>query len=472
MASVKPGPPGPRHLMADPEAATKLRLVLDYLPCEACLAVPTQEQELLCTLCARLDRQVTVRAATKTRVILERPEPEAPVIVEPAPGPVAMEASPPAADEPAEPEVAPEPIEAPLLPVRFVADGQKPGVGPAIEVVLERVVTAVPEVDWEDDLYSWEEPDDPYGVAGYTAPAPAFGLRPAPADEAAEEPLEAVEAPEDSRPPEFEPEAEPARPAEPAALEAPPVDDEPLADEDFVQPDEEVVVEPDASERSPWAPPEDDGAHEPANPLADDFLADEGADEEILESVPVEDDEDIVESIPVEDEEDIVESIPVDDDIVESVPVENDEEIVESIPVDDDDDVIETTPLAAETASDGERRVPATSDLHRLHGFDEAVDRAFAAANLLDLEALNGRNPNDISAQTHIAPEMAAMWIATADLVLEVGVPLEAAQSLAHAGILGPASLADADIDETVARVSAAGGRVTPSELKRWQRRA
>ncbi|HET6403157.1 MAG TPA: hypothetical protein VFH78_00800, partial [Candidatus Thermoplasmatota archaeon] len=72
--------------MSLPDAGTKLRLVLDYLPCEACLAQPVDDQELLCSICARLDRQVAVRVGTRTTILLEKPSPPpAPVVIPPAP---------------------------------------------------------------------------------------------------------------------------------------------------------------------------------------------------------------------------------------------------------------------------------------------------------------------------------------------------------------------------------------------------
>lgn len=85
-----------------PEAETKLRLVLDYLPCEACLSRPVKDQDLLCSVCRRLDRDVEVTRLNRVLVLLERPSPVAP--------PVALVAPP--IPPPSETHV-PAPVEAP-----------------------------------------------------------------------------------------------------------------------------------------------------------------------------------------------------------------------------------------------------------------------------------------------------------------------------------------------------------------------
>ncbi|HWG92411.1 MAG TPA: hypothetical protein VNZ52_16310 [Candidatus Thermoplasmatota archaeon] len=67
--------------------AHKLRLVLDYLPCEPCLAVKVPDQELYCSLCRRLSRTVAQKVIVPVDVLVEAPapaEPE-PIIVPPPP---------------------------------------------------------------------------------------------------------------------------------------------------------------------------------------------------------------------------------------------------------------------------------------------------------------------------------------------------------------------------------------------------
>jgi hypothetical protein len=64
-------------------------------------------------------------------------------------------------------------------------------------------------------------------------------------------------------------------------------------------------------------------------------------------------------------------------------------------------------------------------------------------------------------------------WVQVADLVHEVGVPIDAANALVAAGIAGPRGLAAVDAEDAADRVSAFGGlQVSAREINRWKRRA
>lgn len=87
-------------MAASSDRTGKLRLVLDYLPCEACLHMGTPEQELFCSLCTRLQRTVVQKSTVMRDVVVEKPVPVEPEVVEVPPAPVAV----PLAAEPVEEE--------------------------------------------------------------------------------------------------------------------------------------------------------------------------------------------------------------------------------------------------------------------------------------------------------------------------------------------------------------------------------
>lgn len=342
--------------MAEADPSTKLRTVLDYVPCEACLSQPVAEQELLCSVCRRLDRQIGIRIAVTTTVLVERPSP-------PEPAPVVI---PP-------PAPSPEPlVPGPLVEVVSADAPPRPRDAPAaIEVVVEPLVEAAPEPEW-DEVASFEPAfDDMFG-------ATPGGRREEPIPE------EAPEIPQDDfvfRPP--PPEEEPAAPREEAPAEE-------------WMPTEEAPVE---EETSPWAPqPEPEPRPEP-------------------------------------------------------------EEAVEEL------EIVET-----EVLDEGEEW---RSDLWRLRGFDQAAATALGAANVRDLSHLSGHDPAELSARTGLDAERLGPWIHVADLVQEVGVPVNAAVALVAAGVAGPRGLQETDAETIVERASVLGGaEVKLSDVKRWKRRA
>lgn len=265
-------------------AAEKLRTVLDYVPCEACLAQPVDHQELLCSICRRLDREVGVRVAFRTTVLVERPSEPA------AAGPVVIPPAPPA--EPTAAAGAVVPPAAPPVEVRFVEAGEllpKPAKAdaPAVEVFVEPyadpvaapVVAPEPDVEWED-VASFTPPSD--DVFDYT-PGPVAARPAAPPPQPILLPEEPAEAGQDDfvfRPP--------------PATEAPAARREEEPDEEWMPTDEVRVVPEDAplDAESAWAPPRDEPRPAEPEPVAQ-------PEAEPVETLPV---EDVVEMQVVEDE--------------------------------------------------------------------------------------------------------------------------------------------------------------------------
>ena len=231
-----------------PDASTKLRLVLDYLPCEACLSKPVADQELLCSLCRRLHREVDATRVSRALVILERPTPVA--LPPPAPLPGPLEVAVPAPVETPVPAPFPAP-EAPAAAEALPPEAPWPVVG--VDVLVEE----------------------------YVAPAQAWAPAPVEATPVFVEAAEAVPEPEPAPPAEAAPpgparrrgfslfgrrNAEEAEP--PAAAQAPP--EEPGGFEDVAdytppaEPEEDVFEFvrsdeplPAAASARPPAPPEE-----------------------------------------------------------------------------------------------------------------------------------------------------------------------------------------------------------------------
>ena len=209
------------------DASGKLRLVLDYLPCEACLSQPVapREQELLCSVCRRLDRDVDATMRHRVTVLLERPTPvvalappvplpppaetDVPAPVDEAPVPPPAEAQEPLAAEPAPLEAAP-----PQPPEEAAQPEEAPKPSRYLSLFRRR-----------KDAPAQTEP----APEAEAAPAPKAAPEPAPAPEPAWEPMPAPErtpepeaiAAEPVEEPPREPAPEPAR-AEQTPLEAAP----------------------------------------------------------------------------------------------------------------------------------------------------------------------------------------------------------------------------------------------------------
>lgn len=422
-------------MAALPDAGTKLRLVLDYLPCEACLAQPVGDQELLCSICARLDREVAVRVDRRTTILLEKPTPPQEPVVIPA-VPASAEPSTQQAPDPPAPAAASVPEAPASLKEVVVRFGDEPAIERAgvTEVVVEPLAPPAPppvvepaplpaEAELDDfsfdDVATFTKTRDEF-FDYKTPPAQALDTRPEPEPqpEPQPEPMRTFapppEIPQDDfvfRPPERE-----AAAREP---EPPVVDD--------IIPEEEVRVEQPREAQEEWAPPPD-------------FLAEEAA---------------------AQAEEEILEMEPVPESPPEPEPVE-----MEVLP--DEEEVVET-----EIVPEPEPQVQAKGDLYRLRGFDAGAESALAKARIMEVSHLSGHDPGDLQQRTGLPMSKLTAWVQVADLVQEVGVPVDAAVALVAAGVAGPKGLRDADPDEVADRAAAfAGYKVDARDVRRWKRRA
>lgn len=400
-----------------PEAGTKLRLVLDYVPCEACLLQPVKDQELLCTVCARLHRHVAVRAASTTTILVERPELAAapPVVIEPAP--------------------APEPAAAPVVE-------PEPPAEPVAELVAQVEPAPVEEAEPEfDDVASFAPAPEPEfeGETTYVRPEEAPKAPPPPAESFHEDDFV-------FRPPEPEPAPSP----EPVPAAAPEPD---------LFPDEEITIDRAEGAPSPWAPPEEIFSDAPPEPEPEP----EPLETSVVEEEPIE--TSLVEEEPIEttvvEEEPILETEIVDEP--EPAPLEA--EVVDAEPV--DEDVVEMAIV------DEEPPVPdASSDLWRLKGFGASHAASLKGAGIESLSHLAGHDPHELAGKTGIDDAQLTTWVAVADLVHEAGIPVDASLAIVAAGISGPRALAALDAEEVVDRVAAFGGTdLRLQDVKRWKRR-
>lgn len=403
------------------DASSKLRLVLDYLPCEACLAQPVQDQELLCSICHRLHRQVAVKVTTRTTVLVERPNfPAAlPVVIPPAaPEPEPAPAAPPAFPEL---EVVTEPYEPPApapLPVDF-QDEPEP-----VAAFAPPAEEAEPEFD---DVVGFESPDDVVEV-----------VRGEP--EPVSEPVVLSESMEDDyvfRPPDEAPAPEPVP--------------EPVPEPEEVVPVEEIPVEPESVEPSPWAPPEEIFADEPP-PLA-----------AVPEPAPVAD------PLP-EPEPEVVEMEVLPDDEPQPEP---EPEIIQAEVLEEEVVPAEVLPEEPPEPAPAPVAPSAESDLPRLRGMTPAHEDALRKVGVDSIASLAGHDANELAGRAGLPAERVLAWVQTADLVHEVGVPIDSAVALVAAGVPGPRGLREMDEDAILDRVEAFGGvRLSGRDVKRWKRRA
>lgn len=482
----------------------KLRTVLDYVPCDACLAEHSPEQELLCSVCRRLDRTVTVKRTERRTFIVVRPAPPPPPALippaappprepeperapEPEPEPAAPEQLPAQAEAPAEPAEAPAPPMEPsrpsfprhvlVLTPESIAQGERAALG-AIEVVIE-------------------EAEPPRAAP---APAPAVALAPAPEAEAAPEPeptpqledlepefaavaaevasegeddfdsgfdltnagppqdaFEWVKRPEgadaaeaardDAEPEDFSEEAFVFTPSRRDEAEAEPAEAE-LAAED------EPEFEPVEEGRSPWARPAEDDWLLEAPPEAGPEREEPWPDEAASEAAP----EAPLEALP--ESEEIIETL----EVVEDEPVE--EEVYETTVV---EEPVEPAPAAPANGLDGFSDVR-PADAQRL-----------AEAGVTRPADLSGRDPWQLADQTGLSAKRLEKWIWTAELMSVAGVPLAHADLLVRSGVRGLDGLRAADAEQAARDVNAllsADERhaslppVSADDVAQWKRRA
>ncbi|HUR70014.1 MAG TPA: hypothetical protein VM370_12275, partial [Candidatus Thermoplasmatota archaeon] len=217
---------------------------------------------------------------------------------------------------------------------------------------------------------------------------------------------------------------------------------------DDIIPEEEVRVESPVAREEPWAPPSD-------------FLQEE-REEDLPPPVAVEEEEPIYETelLPEEEVRDLA---PAQE--TWSPPVE--EEPILEMEIIADDDPIEA--LSQENVP-----IPTgTGDLYRLRGFDMNAEIGLAKAKITEIAHLSGHDAGELGQRSGVSSGKLVAWIQVADLVHEVGVPVEAAVALVAAGVAGPRGLRDADPDAVADRATAFGGHaVNARDVRRWKRRA
>lgn len=408
-------------------ASSKLGIVLDYLPCEACLAQPVAQQDLLCSVCRRLDRQIGVRVAVRTTFLLDRPSvaQAEPVIIPPPPA-----------------------IDVPRVDVRFVPAGERApkfaAQGAPIEVLLEPYAEPIEEAAPlpRDDIppppppVEQEPVFDVDDIVAYEPTSDLFDFTPAdPAARAVAPPPEPVREPE--APPVFLDESTPVAGAE-------------MAQDDFVfrPPPPVEEKEPPTREAEPiedWMPTDEVRVESDDAPDASDPWSRPPEDEPVLQEAP---------QGPAPEPEPMAE--PQDAPL--AMELVDEEEVLTT-------EVIEDEPAPAPE--------PGETDLWRLRGFEREADERFAAAGIRAISHLAGHDPGELSERTGVSPQRVTAWIHVADLTQDVGVPLDAALALVAAGVAGPRGLREADPDDIVERVRAfGGGEVAVKDVKRWKRRA
>lgn len=341
-----------------PPLPAKLRTVLDYLPCDACLQEPSPEQDLLCSVCHRLDRTVTAKRVERRTIIVVRPAPPAaePVIEPPARAPLEAEEEPqpePPQAEPAEAEVEeplaepePEP-QRPALPRVLIVDRDAAQKGPrgepgVLEVFISSIAPPLPTPEPAPVVAPTPEPAPVAEPVADPDPEPEPVQEPEPEPEplqdAEDEDDDAlgfgVAGAEDDDPFEWVGRADSAtatdetapvaRAPAPAAAEA---EDEDFDDHDFVftparrreevADDAAVADEPLAADDlvGETSPDDDDGRSPWARPAEDDWLM-EGAPEtpEPAEEPWPEESESPAAADAGEDDDDIVETTLVEED--------------------------------------------------------------------------------------------------------------------------------------------------------------
>jgi hypothetical protein len=391
-------------------ATEKLRLVLDYVPCDVCLAIPTatwEDQELLCGVCARLDR--TVAHKVSIREVLVVPEPAAPEEVTIAP--VAAEAAASSIPEP-EPEARFEPSALPVAPslpplpstfthfedesadaspaarydITVVAWSEEPpalaAAPPMDEPVPAPAATEVSIAEREpengggeaDDLFGVveEADEDLFGVASVAAQDPRADAAPGPNPGAAQ----AEEA--------FTVPREPAtRVSEPTGA---PVDDAWA---------ESILSEPEPRSQPPEPiPPPQPGPEDP-EPWPDPGPGPEPRPEP-EEPYPEPDDERGPAEPPAEAEEDIVE---VDSDAVEAVPAE-----------------AESTPGSGKAPENpSPTPVGPGEDISELDNMSRRYERRLGEEGIRSVGDLAGKNAEELAALTGIPKDFLAAWIDAAN---------------------------------------------------------
>lgn len=493
--------------LAPPVAADKFRIVLDYLPCGACLEIPVPDQDLHCSLCRRMTRSVGVASHTDVAVLVESPAMPLPVEVPPAPPePIHIEP----ASEADEVPPAPAPLAAADEGVPEDDDAVSFAAAPEAEEDLDLAFEATAEAAEEDVDLAFEatrgEPEpEPFAeeVAEATPPPPFTfdpgslephdGFAPAADDDAATLDREAEAWAEAAAEPE-EVELQPVRPEE-AWSRVPP------------------APPPEPEEWTPEPVPE-----APADAWPEEVVEEAPAEYEILEVV----DEEPVAAAPAEDA--WAEAPPLEPPVEEALPAESsaEYEVLE---------VVEDEPVAAEPAPGAAPAEPAWEDdawpdeapapaapvdawaddapppapadpwpeegapieaaaeepatpptatavedpVTRIDGLGPMYAERLLAQGVQTLRELGAQDAGKLAKATGVSPKLVKRWVGVASLASH-GVPMAYADALFEAGYENPRDLRRGKPDKVAKALNKViSGRadgtdpVDPARISAWQ---
>lgn len=429
-------------------AAEKFRIVLDYLPCEACLEIPVADQDLHCSLCRRLTRSVGVASQTEVAVMVESPALPLPIDVPPAPVEIPPVEPAPVAEAAA--EIAVEQTQTPE-PVAEVAPVEEEEVDLAFEA------TASEEEDIDVAFEATRGEPDPEPLAAEeeaeSAPTPPFtfdpeslqpedGFAPAAEDDAAALDREAEAWAEAAAEPE-EVELEPVRPEEAAAAwsQAPPAPEpepwpaEPVPEpepaeawpEQEEQPAELEVLE--VVEDEPVAAPAEEpwGEAPPLEPPAD-APAESPQEYEVLE---------VIEDEPAAPAPSAPPAEPAWQDDAwpdEAPPLEPAEAVpVAAAPAEAWPEEPAPIEAAGEEPATPPAAKPVGDPVTLIDGLGPMYAERLLAQGVQTLPELAAQDGGKLAKATGISPKLVKRWVGVAALTAH-GVPMTYAEALFEAG--------------------------------------
>ncbi|MHB8586668.1 MAG: helix-hairpin-helix domain-containing protein [Thermoplasmatota archaeon] len=406
-------------------SADKLRLVLDYVPCDVCLSMPAsswQEQEMYCGICRRMERTVAHKLTVRQTVEVASPMMPEEVVIPPAiptPGPVAANTAPAVAihfhDEPAEASFEGADVDIVVSPITVAAPSPAVAEPPEEDefdhfefVRAERDIstaapgpTAAEEIELAP-LPAEAEETDAFGMA---PEAPTEATSAAQAEVTSDEFVVPREQPEPlaaATPAPIEDDwadsvlrEEPsAPPAEPSTEEVPPP--RPPPDEPWPEPG------PEPGPGEPFPEPDEERPAETPSPSAE-------PEPEEVETANVEDVEEVE---PVEEvESETVEEIPPGAATTEASPPEEaqvEEVQAETVEDAEPEPAIELAP--APKAESNPENEPVTS----LDRVGTRYERRLADEGIRTVGDMAKQDAHDLSSRTGIPERFISKWVADA----------------------------------------------------------
>ena len=428
----------------------KFRTVLDYLPCEACLEIPVEDQELHCSICRRVSRVVAVRTSREVAVVVEAPA--VPIVL-------------PVPDVEVPPAPAAALVEEPTPVALAAAEGDEEGA----DVGFASSMQAAEEIDEDIDIGFERTP--PAAEPAYAEAEPAIEQ---------EAPIDGKDFTFDPDTLEPEPEDELLREAEAWAEAAA---------------EEEVELQPVTREEleglrplepEPW-PEEPPPAAEPTPEALEVLEVVEEQDAQPLEPDPLEAETSVV---PVPPPPEPVETLEVLEVVEDEAPVEPGapegevwedepwpEEVAPPTPVDASGGAEAPPPLEdadeawAEPASPP-AEAPVEDPVSRLSDVGDVYGEKLLAQGVQRVRDLAGRDAKALAKATGIDRKLVDRWVRAADLH-QAGVSIAYAEAVVRAGYDSPRALRKARPDKVardVNRVLSEGAAPLDADTVRaWQ---